>query len=125
MTAQLGVPVDAGGLKLSKRMCASNPMGNMMNLAKLVQSLGDPVTYVTGNTTANETMYFKSLTILNCPLSIQGRPSSFCTKDIAGTTSKCPKNKYNMPILEVNVPKKKLNPISKRGSVIKASVTNV
>jgi len=50
---------------------------------------------------------------------------SFARKARAGTTSRCPKNKNNKPVLEVRVPRKNTKPTIKSGRVIKASPTEL
>jgi hypothetical protein len=52
---------------------------------------------------------------------LNGFPPSLPKNEIAGTTIKWPINKYKRPIFEVSIPRKKIKPIIKSGSVEKAS----
>jgi hypothetical protein len=73
----------------------------------------------TVNNMISDIIYLIPFARLHSPFSLS--PFSFPKNAREGTTSKCPKNRYISPILDVSMPRKKTRPIVIRGRVIKAS----
>jgi hypothetical protein len=69
--------------------------------------------------------HFKPFVMLMLFPSNHAGPGSFARKLVAGTRRIWPRNKYRRPILLVKVPIKKANPMISKGSVTKASPTEL